>query len=331
MDEHKIVPRGELMKKLLLGYVGFIILFFVVAMFIMPEKPPNHNLPETIKVYFTDEDITKEVNFEEYLAEVVAAEVPAEFEMEAIKAQAVAARTYIYNKYKKFTENPQSAPEEHKDATVCTDYKHCCARYSIETLQKVHGEQWMKEFYPKIQKAVKDTQGEIITYENQPITAVFHASSGGCRTENSEDVWTSPSPYLVSVESPGEDKRDGYNSVVTVSCDEFKQKVNSAYPEARLDDNRNQWFGDITFTAGNSVNYINIGKTAIRGTQMRALFNLKSACFEISMLNDTIIFNVHGSGHGVGLSQHGANLMAKSGKDYRDILTHYYTGVEIDR
>lgn len=319
------------MKKLILGYIGFIVVFFVASMFIIPPKPPKHSLPQSIRVYFAEENAVKEVDFEEYLVGVVAAEVPAEFEMEAIKAQSVAARTYIYNKYKKFTANPETAPAEHKDASVCTDYSHCCAYYSTEKLKELHGEEWAREFYPKIQKAVKDTAGQVISYEDEPIIAVFHASAGGCRTENSEEVWTSPVPYLVSVESAGEDKREGYNSTVVVSCDEFKQKVNNAYPDAKLDDDRNGWFGDMTFTAGNSVNYINIGKTAIRGTQMRALFGLKSACFEISMLNDKITFNVHGSGHGVGMSQHGANLMAKEGSDYREILSHYYTGVEIGR
>ena len=319
------------MKKLLMGYIGFIVIFFVASMFIIPPKPSKHNLPQSIKVYFTEEGIVKDADFEEYLVGVVSAEVPAEFEKEAIKAQAVAARTYIYNKYKKFTENPETAPEEHKDASVCTDYRHCCAYYNTEQLQKLHGEEWMAEFYPKIQKAVSDTAGEIISYEGEPIVAVFHASSGGCRTENSQEVWTSPVPYLVSVESPGEDKREGYNSTVTISCDKFKEIINNAHPEAQLTDDRNNWFGDMTFTAGNSINYINIGKTAIRGTQMRSLFGLKSACFEISMLNDIITFNVHGSGHGVGMSQHGANLMAKEGKSYKDILTHYYTGVEIGR
>lgn len=319
------------MKKLISGYIGFIVIFFVASMFIIPPKPPKHSLPQTIKVYFAEENAVKEVDFEEYLAGVVAAEVPAEFEKEAIKAQAVAARTYIYNKYKKFTEKPETAPDEHKDASVCTDYRHCCAYYSNEKLLKLHDEKWMTEFYPKIQEAVKDTAGEIISYEGEPVTAVFHASSGGCRTENSEEVWTSAVPYLVSVESVGEDKREGYNSTVVVTCDEFRQKVNASYPDAQLDDNRNGWLGDMTFTAGNSVNYINIGKTAIRGTEMRALFGLKSACFEISMLNDKITFNVYGSGHGVGMSQHGANLMAKDGKDYKDILAHYYTGVEIGK
>ena len=320
------------MKKLVLIYIASIAAVFLITYFISVEKNGEKitlDLPKTVNVYFGDEQITREMNLEEYLVCVVSAEVPAQFHKEAIKAQAVAARTYIYNKYKKFTADPNTAPAEHKDAAVCTDSKHCCAYYSREKLAELHGEEWMKQYYDKLCEAVEETAGEVILYQDEPIIAVFHASSGGCRTENSEEVWSSSVPYLVSVESPGEDKREGYNTVVNVSCDEFKRKVNETYPEAQLNDDRNTWIGDMSFTKGNSVNYINIGKIALRGTQMRSLFGLKSACFEISMLNDTVTFNVHGSGHGVGMSQHGANIMAQEGKKYKDILKWYYTGVEI--
>ncbi len=325
------------MKKLVLTYVGFVLVIVIVSTLfsfkenIKKKEAYTLDLPQTINVYFKDEEKTREVNLEEYLVCVVSAEVPASFHEEAIKAQAVAARTYIYNKYKKFTEDPSLAPDEHKDAAVCTDYTHCCAYYSKEKLQEIHGEEWMKTYYDKIVNCVKETKGEIILYDGEPITASFHASSGGCRTENSGDVWSSDLPYLVSVESPGEDKREGYNTVVTLSCDEFKSKINENYPDAALSDDRNTWFGDITYTQGNSVNTIKIGNAQIKGTQIRSLFGLKSACFEISMLDDKVTFNVHGSGHGVGMSQHGANIMANDGKIYTEILKWYYTGVEVKK
>lgn len=325
------------MKKLVLTYVGLILGIIIISSLFSFNKTEKKkdvktlNLPSVINVFFKDENRTTEVSFEDYLVCVVSAEVPASFHEEAIKAQAVAARTYIYNKYKKFTENPTLAPDEHKDAVVCTDYTHCCAYYSKEKLQEIHGEDWMKTYYDKIVECVKETEGEIILYDGEPITASFHASSGGCRTENSGDVWSSDLPYLVSVESPGEDKREGYNTVVTVSCDDFKAKINEKYPDAGLTDDRNNWFGDISYTQGNSVDKIKIGSTDIRGTEMRSLFGLKSACFEISMLDDKVTFNVHGSGHGVGMSQHGANIMANGGKNYIDILKWYYTGVEVKK
>ncbi len=323
------------MKKLVLTYVSFILAIILISSLISLKKDEEMSftldLPQEIKVYFKEENAVKEMNFEEYVICVVSAEVPASFHEEAIKAQAVAARTYIYNKYKKFTENPSLAPDEHKEAVVCTEFKHCCAYYSKEKLQEIHGEDWMNKYYDKLVKCVDDTKGEIILYENEPIVASFHASSGGCRTENSGDVWTSDLPYLKSVESAGEDKREDYNSQVVVSCEEFKEKINEQYPDAMLDDDRNKWLGDISYTEGNSVGKIKVGETYIKGTDMRTLFGLKSACFEISMLNDNITFDVHGSGHGVGLSQHGANIMANNGKGYIDILKWYYTGVEIKK
>ncbi len=326
---------GESMKKLILTYLcvitGIILISSIFSVNKRGTEEYTLELPEKIKVYFKEENGIKEVDFEEYLVCVVSAEVPASFHEEAIKAQAVAARTYIYNKYKKFTENPTLAPDEHKDAIVCTDSTHCCAYYSKEKLLEIHGEEWMNKYYNKLCSCVEETRGEIILYENEPIVASFHASSGGCRTENSGDVWSSDLPYLVSVESPGEDKRKGYNTTVTVGCDEFREKVNAEFPDANLDDDRNRWLGDISYTKGNSVKEINIGNICLRGTQVRKLFGLKSACFEISMLDDKITFNVHGSGHGVGMSQHGANIMAGNGKEYKDILKWYYTGVEIKK
>ena len=322
------------MKKLLILYLAVIGTMILISLFFVIDNKQNNytlNLPDKITVFFKDEGTVREVDFEEYLVCVVSAEVPASFHSEAIKAQSVAARTYIYNKYKKFTENPSLAPDEHKDSVVCTDSTHCCAFYSKEKLLEVHGEEWMEEYYDKLCKCVEETSGEVILYDGEPIVASFHASSGGCRTENSGDVWSSDLPYLISVESVGEDKREGYNTTVSVTCDEFKDKINRQFPDANLGYDRNKWFGDITYTQGNSVNNIKIGNTYIKGTQMRSLFGLKSACFEISMLDDKITFNVHGSGHGVGMSQHGANIMANNGSLYTDILKWYYTGVEIKK
>ncbi|MBQ7953806.1 MAG: hypothetical protein IJ332_03590 [Clostridia bacterium] len=138
------------MKKLVFTYVGFVLIIIIVSSLFSLKKNVRRNdeftltLPETINVYFKDEGKTQETNMEDYIVCVVSAEVPASFHEEAIKAQAVAARTYVYNKYKKFTEDPSLAPDEHKDASVCTDYTHCCAYYSKEKLQEIHGEEWMK-------------------------------------------------------------------------------------------------------------------------------------------------------------------------------------------
>ncbi len=322
------------MKKLLSIYFSSMAALLIFAYILAITHSVSYEsafLPHTITVFFHETGETKEVELEQYLVCVISAEMPAEFEKEALCAQAVAARTYIYNKYKKFSENPTLAPDEHKNATICTDSTHCCAYYSKEKLEQIHGESWMDKYYEKLCKAVSSTRGKIITYEGEPIMAAFHASSGGCRTENSEDVWSSSLPYLRSVESKGEDKREGYNSTASLTCDEFKETILASFPDAVLDNDRSKWLGDISYTEGNSVKAITVGGVSVKGTQIRSMFGLKSSCFEISMLNDRITFSVHGSGHGVGLSQHGANLMAKEGYNYKEILTHYYTGVQISK
>ena len=146
------------------------------------------------------------------------------------------------------------------------------------------------------------------------------------RTENSGDVWSSDLPYLVSVESPDEDKRAGYVTTVEVDCETFRQKMMEKDPEAALTDDYNTWIGASTLTEGGSVDEIQIGSTAVKGTEMRSLFGLKSAAFEAELLNDRVIFTVQGSGHGVGMSQYGANFMAENGKTYKEILETYYQG-----
>lgn len=321
------------MKKIGLIYAGMLICVIGMCLIIVMKSNYHKSgkLPEEIMVYFKEENKTEQVDFEEFLTYVVASEVPASFSEEAIKAQAVAARTYIYDKYVKYKDNPDLIPQEHNGGIVCTDYTHCCAYTPNEGLQKAHGDQWMKVYFKKISDCVEDTKGEILTYEGKPITAAFHASSGGGRTENSEDVWLSGLPYLVSVESPHEDTRDGYISKKELTCDEFKKIINEKYPEAKLGDDLNKWFGNVSYTDGNAVKNIKIGNADLSGIQIRSLFSLKSACFDVTMLDDKIIFTVQGSGHGVGLSQHGANLMAEKGKTYEEILKWYYTGVEIEK
>lgn len=319
------------MKKIVLMYFGMIlaIIAICIVMSLGGEKTSTFDLPDKINVYFKDEDEVREVDFEEYITFVVAAEVPASFHEEAIKAQSVAARTYIYNKYK--YKNINSASKEHKGAVVCTDSTHCCAFSDREQLREIHGDEWMKEYFGKIVSCVKSTEGEIVLYEGEPIVAAFHASSGGGRTENSGEIWSDEIPYLVSVESADENTREGYYSVVEITCEDFKKIINEKFPDAKLDDDYNTWFGAVSYTEGNSVKNVKIGKAVVSGGQMRSIFGLKSQCFEINMLDDKITFKVQGSGHGVGMSQYGANFMANKGKDYTEILKWYYTGIEIDK
>jgi len=330
------------MRRLLLVYIGAIIIIFTLPVMLTSvgklfgnhKTSPNDGesvIPKQIRVFFVNEGITKEVDFEEYLKGVLPAEVPALFNKEALKAQAVAARTYAYYKYLKFTKDPSIAPAEHKDAIVCTNPAHCNAYYTKEQLLEKHGQSWMNLYWDKICSAVDETRGEVMVYNDQPILAAFHSASAGGFTEASKDVWGSDLPYLVSVKSIGDDKKDGYISTVVVSQADFVKKIQEKFSDAKFDKNKNKWIGKIINTDGHSVSSIEIGGVQIRGVQMREMFSLKSAHFEIKLDGDNVMFTTEGSGHGVGMSQYGANAMANNGSKHPDILKAYYKGAELKK
>ena len=274
---------------------------------------------ETIDVLFAGENTVRTMNLEEYLCGVVAAEMPASFEPEALKAQAVAARSYAI--HRKINPSP-----DHPDASVCTDYTHCKAHKNTEELADLWGKD-EKEYSDKIRNAVFSTNGEIITYNGEVALAVFHSQSGSGRTENSKDVWGGEIPYLVSVESHGEENAPNFYSTVVVPFDEFETKIRNEFPDATIDSPQN--IGEIDKSEGGSVKTIDIGNEKITGKDIRRIFGLRSSCFEIRADDNNITFEVMGYGHGVGMSQYGANAMAKEGFDYKAILTHYYTGTEL--
>ena len=258
---------------------------------------------------------TESYSLEKYLEGVVAAEMPASFHAEALKAQAVAARTFIYNRIISDSPDP-----DHPDAHVCTDSTHCKAFFSEEHLETKMGDGWYETYFPKIQASVIETCGEIVTYENEPIVAVFHSTGRG-RTENAKDVWGGDLPYLKSVESSGDISSPKFTSTVEVAktkvCETLGVTEAHVYGYERSE--------------GGAVLTVNIGGYLFKGTDIRSYFDLKSANFEIEEKDDAFIFHVKGSGHGVGLSQYGANALAEAGSNYIDILTTYYTDVSLSK
>ncbi len=305
-----------MVKKILLWIILIILTVIVIPFFvinnILPQKNDN---TQNIKVLFEEENIIKNMTLDEYIIGVVCAEMPASFEYEALKAQAVAARTYTV---KKLQNNPS-----HNDADICTSSLHCQAYIDKENVF----EKWVndaKKNYNKIKDAVYETKGEIITYNGNVINAVFHASNGG-KTENSKDVWQSDVPYLKSVNSFGEEFARNYKSVVKISVDEFKNKLQLENCDINFDNLPH----NKTLTDGGSIKEITIENKKFKGTEIRKLFNLKSANFDITQDDNSVVFNVTGHGHGVGMSQYGANAMAKAGKKYKEILNNYYTNTEI--
>lgn len=277
---------------------------------------------QTVGVFNCETQKVMQVNLEEYLVGVVAAEMPAAFETEALKAQAVAARTFIVKKVA-----DHNAPEQHAGAAVCTDSTHCKAWLSKDDLKKTYGKNF-DEYYSKVAQAVLATQGEIVVYQGQPITAVFHSMSGG-RTENAKDVWGGDVPYLVSVDSPGDILSPKYETTADFTLEEFKEKILAAKPDAVVDSYND--IGDIVRSEAGGVKTIIIGGQEFTGAEMRTMFGLRSANFSLSQVGENLRFTVHGYGHGVGMSQYGANYFAQMGRSYKEILKIYYQGTDLQK
>ena len=280
--------------------------------------------PELIKVYNNKTNEVMVIDFEEYLKGVVASEMPAEFNIESLKAQGVTARTYLLYRLKKY---PKGQPE-HMDAPVCTGI-HCQVWSSKDELIQSHYEGWYDEYWGKIEEAVKSTRGQILTYDGKIIEPLYHSTSGG-RTENSEDVFSAAVPYLRSVESPYESESPRLNGSVKVTTSEFIDKIESVYGDMDINENNLDEkivLGEVS--EGGKVKTIIIDNTEISGREIRSLFNLNSTNFSFIQSGNEIQILTTGYGHGVGMSQWGAEGMANEGYNYKEILKHYYTGVEI--
>ncbi len=282
----------------------------------------NKEAPK-ITVYDHKKKQNKQISIEDYLVGVVAGEMPADFDKEALKAQAVAARTYTM--YKK--ENGKE--EGHKGAIVCTDSTHCQEYKSYEELEKIKGKEWLNNEYIKIQEAINETKGQIITFESKPILPLYFSTSSG-KTENSEEVFSTKYPYLKSVDSPYDKYSPKYNSELRIENSEFINMMNKAYKDLSINKNniRNE-VKVIKRSEGGSVEKIKVGNLDLRGRDIRSVLNLNSSNFKIEIEDNYIKFIVKGFGHGVGMSQWGAEGMAQEGYMYYDILKHYYSETEI--
>ena len=265
----------------------------------------------------------EELELDQYLLGVVSSEMPASFEIEALKAQAVVARTYtIY----KITEE-----KKHENADICDDSKCCQAWISKEDRFARWNEEERESNWSKIEEAVNSTKGEIVKYEGKPINAFFHSNSGGT-TDTATAVWGGANyPYLQAVETSGEDAYTQYSSEVVLSKEEFANKIREYHSEFQIDYSLENQIEILSYTEGERVKEIKIGNLNLSGVEIRNIFKLKSAKFEINIDGENIKFNVIGYGHGVGMSQTGADSMARQGKNYEDIIKHFYTGVEITK
>ena len=285
-----------------------------------PFQPGDLDAEMVLKVLVGD--TVEEMSLGEYLVGVVRAEMPASFEPEALKAQAVAARTYTLYKI-------ETGGNHGDTADICTDSTCCQAWISEQSARENWGDQ-ADTYAEKIETAVRDTDGQVILYDGAPILAVFHSSSAGL-TRASGQVWLNDLPYLQAVDSPEpEDAIPNYYSRAEFTQEQFREKVLAAEPEADLSGPVETWLQNaVTDTAG-SVSTVDVGGVTVKGSTLRSILGLRSACFEWEVQDGKLVFFVTGYGHGVGMSQYGAQQMAKDGADYLEILTHYYTGVTVE-
>ena len=262
----------------------------------------------------------EELTMADYLWGVVAAEMPASFEEEALKAQACAARTYT-------AVLQSSGAEKHPEADICAD-STCCQAYVARSQAEARWGLNAQSYGEKIDRAVAGTDGLGILYGGEPIQALFFSSAPG-QTVDAVEVWGNSVDYLKSVDSPEGEEVPDYHSQVVLTADQVKQAALAAYPGADLSGDPSGWFAGVTYGESGTVASLTLGGVALTGGQVRTLFDLRSAAFSVSWDGSSFTFDVTGYGHGVGMSQYGANAMAKEGRTFEEILTWYYTGTEV--
>jgi len=281
----------------------------------IPQEP---NTVTAVKVMNADSKNITEMPLRDYLIGVIAAEINAAYHEEAIKAQVIAAHTMLlYSK------------EYKNDGLNGADISNSSSTHQGFLTEEEQKEKWgdnYKAYREKIEKCVDEVINFTIQYEKKPINAVFHSISNG-QTENATYVWGGEYPYLVSVQSASDKLSPAYSSTVTVSEKDFFEILE--IEDSDIKENPADCIGEIANTDTGMVKTIVIGEKSFKGTEIRKLFDLKSSTFTLEYDEGNFVFNVRGYGHGVGMSQYGADFMARQGFTYEEILKHYYTGVEI--
>lgn len=321
------------MKKII-SYIIFIIIFVFLIPAICTRKfnletVSSENVEEEKEVYdygaynnvkvLMENGEIKEIALDEYLYGVLSAEMPASYEKEALKAQAIVARTYTMYKILK--------DKKHENSDICSSYT-CCQAWIDEENKKEKWKEKYEEYNEKIKSAVDETKGKIITYENAPINALFHANSGG-KTELPINVWGGNYPYFAVVETSGEEAYSGYSSEVEFSKEDLKNKIKEQYEDFEIDYTKEDCIKILEYTESGRIKNIKIGNKELSGVTLRACLGLKSSNFEYEILENSVKFKVIGYGHGVGLSQSGSDALARNGKTADEIINHYYKNIEI--
>ncbi|UTR06248.1 stage II sporulation protein D [Alkalihalobacillus sp. LMS6] len=283
-----------------------------------PKVQSEVTVPELeIDVYRSQKEEVESIPLTDYVIGVVASEMPVEYELEALKAQSLAAQTYVMAQLR-LDEESRNVPEE----ALVTDTVNHQVFLNKEELKEKWGDAF-EENWSKVEEAVLATAGQVIVYNEQPITAAFFSTSNGF-TENSEDYWAQEIPYLKSVESPWDHESPRFEEEKAIPVQEFEQKLGVTLAGDGS-------IGEIQArTKGGRVERVQIGDKQFTGRDIREKLDLDSSDFSWFMNGNQILIQTKGWGHGVGMSQFGANGMAKEGKTYKEIIEHYYSDVTIE-
>ena len=288
--------------------------------------PSVNDDTDTFKVLDFTSGQVLELSVRDYVIGAVLAEMPATYHPEALKAQAVAARTYAVRQREKQRISPDP---ELMGADISNDSTKYQAYFTPAQAKDFYGSGY-DTYYRKAADAVDATDKLILCYDGEPIVAAFHAISGG-RTESAEIIWGSPVDYLVPADSKADIEAPSYPDEKIFTVKEFRTIIKDAYPKADLSSSPDKWVVINETSASGTVTEVTVGDVKLKGTEFRSLFSLRSANFTVVYNEDSEQFciSTKGYGHGVGMSQYGANAMAEEGADFEEILLHYYKGVEI--
>lgn len=270
----------------------------------------------SVRLYITEKQTVERVPMKEYITGVVLAEMPAEYNEEALKAQAVAAYTFALRK---------KEARQNEDYDLTDSHKTDQAYLSVDAAKERFGENYNK-YLQKVSAAIASVYGQMIVYEGEPIFAAYHSVSAG-KTESAENIWGKAYPYLVPVESVGDTLSPNYLSVAEFGADEFKSAMEKA--SVSCEGEADKWLGEKVCSDSGTVLTMKICGTQVKGTDIRTALGLKSSVFEVEYSDGKFKFTVMGYGHCVGMSQYGAQFMASQGSKYDEILKWYYPGCSI--
>lgn len=291
------------------------------------ESKPAFSEKEKIAVYFTESGKTEDFTLEEYMIGSVLAQMPADFDEEALKAQAVLAHTYICRRQLSEAQSPTPAL---KGALISDDSTLYQSFFTLKAAKEYYGNDYEKA-YKKVRSAVNSVKDDILTYKGEPIIVAFHAASNG-HTQSAKNAWGEDIPYLLSVDSSADKDLAATECTQTLTAKEFQDKLLDRFPDINFTPlaNADSWLKTKTDGIGYVTNLTVCGYD-IQPNTFCDILDISSPCFEFTFANTKFTFTSHGFGHLVGMSQYGANAMAEKGSDYRAILTHYFTDTKLQK